>query len=177
MWVDILNQGWFVGTRSLLLILYLHQESNVLCGLFWGRIDDGQNAWSCAAFHVPCWMQHGMEDLCGQKKTGWIAGTQHTEGLRTVLTTFPSSGLEDVGNGSTFLYPWGSWIWNLQRPVGALANWWPWRELSVPRVTGSLLSSPVPHGSFHTLLGEKYILLCLVLLSTLLFLSVLGGLC
>jgi len=62
------------------------------------------------------------------------------------------------------------------QPLGTLAKRWPWSELSAPSMTGSLVSSPVPHRSFHAILGQKYSLLCLVLLSTFLFSSGLGGL-
>jgi len=59
------------------------------------------------ALHLisPCWMPCWMENQGGEKKTGSVEDGQHTEGLRTVQTSLPSSDLEDRANGSTFLCP------------------------------------------------------------------------
>lgn len=69
-----------------------------------------------AALHFisPCWMQW-MGNQGGERKTEWVEGSQHNKGFRTVQTSFSSPGLEDTANGSSFLHPWGSQVWNLQR--------------------------------------------------------------
>lgn len=152
MWVDILSQGWFVGTHLFSLVLCLHQESNAWCALLGGRTYDGQNAWSSAAFHFPL-LDAALDGKTGLEEWDWV--------IWGIWGHSEYQGVQDCVNLSPLLRTAGCSKWlcislslremDLEftdtHPLGTLAKQWPWRALSVPRVTGTLLSFRVPHES------------------------------